>query len=53
MAISEISENARKVLEKRYLGKDEDGNVVETIDGMFRRVIHAAPVLPMDFRIRL
>ncbi len=38
MAISEISENARKVLEKRYLGKDEDGNVVETIDGMFRRV---------------
>ncbi|TDP60507.1 vitamin B12-dependent ribonucleotide reductase [Aminicella lysinilytica] len=38
MAISDISENALKVLEKRYQGKDEKGNVVESVEGMFRRV---------------
>lgn len=38
MSISEISKNALTVLEKRYLGKDEDGNLVETVEGMFRRV---------------
>jgi ribonucleoside-diphosphate reductase alpha chain len=38
MAIDEISKNARLVLEKRYLAKDSDGKVIETIDGMFRRV---------------
>ena len=38
MAIADISKNALKVLEKRYLGKDEDGNVIETVEGMFRRV---------------
>lgn len=38
MAISEISKNALTVLEKRYLGKDEEGNLIETVEGMFRRV---------------
>ena len=38
MAISDISENALKVLEKRYQGKDEEGNVVESVEQMFRRV---------------
>ncbi|MEO0274435.1 MAG: adenosylcobalamin-dependent ribonucleoside-diphosphate reductase, partial [candidate division WOR-3 bacterium] len=33
-----LSENALKVLEKRYLKKDEQGNVVETPEQMFRRV---------------
>jgi len=33
-----FSENARKVLEKRYLKKDDDGKVVETPADMFRRV---------------
>ncbi|HOW34995.1 MAG TPA: vitamin B12-dependent ribonucleotide reductase [Candidatus Omnitrophota bacterium] len=33
-----ISENALKVLEKRYLKKDENGKVVETPEEMFRRV---------------
>ncbi|MBN2097098.1 MAG: hypothetical protein JW714_01315, partial [Candidatus Omnitrophica bacterium] len=33
-----LSENARRVLEKRYLQKDEAGNVVETPDDMFQRV---------------
>ena len=36
-----ISDNARVVLEKRYLRKDSDGNVVETPEEMFRRVAHA------------
>lgn len=26
------------MLEKRYLAKDEEGNLIETVDGMFRRV---------------
>ncbi len=38
MAISDISENALKVLEKRYQGKDEDGKVIESVEEMFRRV---------------
>ncbi len=38
MAVSDISENALTVLRKRYLAKDEDGNVVETVEEMFRRV---------------
>ena len=33
-----ISENCLKVLEKRYLMKDKDGKVIETPEGMFRRV---------------
>lgn len=41
MAISEIGENARTVLERRYLRRDAEGNVVEDIEGMFRRVAQA------------
>ncbi len=33
-----ISENAIRVLEKRYFKKDKSGNVVETIEGLFKRV---------------
>jgi len=36
-----ISENALKVLEKRYLVKDGDGNPTETAEGLFRRVASA------------
>jgi ribonucleoside-diphosphate reductase alpha chain len=35
-----ISPNAVRVLQKRYLAKDEHGTVVETPEGMFRRVAH-------------
>jgi ribonucleoside-diphosphate reductase alpha chain len=41
MALSEINENARKVLERRYLARDENGEVTETIEGMFWRVASA------------
>jgi len=34
----ELSPNARRVLEKRYLKKDEDGKPIETPEDMFRRV---------------
>lgn len=33
-----INPNARVVLEKRYLLKDEDGRVTETVEGLFERV---------------
>lgn len=33
-----LSDNAVRVLEKRYLKKDERGNVIETPEEMFRRV---------------
>jgi len=36
-----FSPNALKVLEKRYLRKDENGKIVETPDQMFRRVAKA------------
>ncbi len=36
-----LSENAIKVLEKRYLTKDEHGNLLEDCEGMFRRVAKA------------
>ena len=38
MADSGLSENAVKVLERRYLAKDKKGKVTETPSGMFRRV---------------
>ncbi|MDD2752013.1 MAG: vitamin B12-dependent ribonucleotide reductase [Candidatus Omnitrophica bacterium] len=37
----QLSENALKVLEKRYLKKDENGRVIETPEEMFLRVSNA------------
>ncbi len=37
----ELSDNARKVLERRYLKKDENGKVVETPPELFERVAGA------------
>ena len=34
----ELTENAKVVLERRYLSKDRQGNILEDPDGMFRRV---------------
>jgi ribonucleoside-diphosphate reductase alpha chain len=36
-----ISDNASVVLDKRYLQKDESGEIIETPEGMFRRVAKA------------
>ncbi|SKA96224.1 ribonucleoside-diphosphate reductase class II [Caloramator quimbayensis] len=37
----ELTENSLKVLNKRYLAKDENGNVTETPEDMFKRVASA------------
>ena len=34
----EFSENAKMVLEKRYLAKDEKGSIIETADELFQRI---------------
>ena len=34
----ELTDNARAVLQRRYLGKDREGNVLEDPEGMFLRV---------------
>jgi ribonucleoside-diphosphate reductase alpha chain len=39
--MTRLSENARHVLERRYLLRDEGGAVVETPEGLFRRVAQA------------
>lgn len=36
-----LSDNAIKVLEKRYLERDENGDLLEDCDGLFRRVAKA------------
>ena len=45
-----ITDNARVVLDKRYLQKDSEGEIVETPEGMFRRVARAlaAPELKYE-----
>jgi ribonucleoside-diphosphate reductase alpha chain len=35
-----LSENAKRVLERRYLKKDINGKIIETPEQMFRRVAH-------------
>ena len=35
---SELTDNSQIVLQRRYLSKDREGNVLEDADGMFRRV---------------
>lgn len=44
------SEDAlRKILEVRYLAKDESGKVIESTDGMFRRVASAVSTAELSF----
>ncbi len=44
-----LSDNAVKVLEKRYLAKDENGNLIETPEQMFRRVAKTVAAADKDY----
>ncbi len=44
-----ISDNARKVLEKRYLIRDEHGNTTETVDDLFSRVANSIAAADAHF----
>jgi len=46
-----VSENARIVLERRYLKKDDNGRPIETPEDMFRRVAKIS-LLPTGFMTR-
>lgn len=39
-----LSKSAQTILQRRYLQRDEDGEVIETIDELFRRVANAVAV---------
>ena len=39
-AATKVNDNALKILERRYFLKDEEGNLQEDAEGMFRRVAH-------------
>jgi ribonucleoside-diphosphate reductase alpha chain len=41
--------NAIKVLERRYLLRDEEDNIIETPTGLFRRVAHAVAAVETSF----
>ena len=44
-----ISENSLKVLERLYLKKDRNEKVIETPEGMFRRVAKAIAAVEEDY----
>jgi ribonucleoside-diphosphate reductase alpha chain len=44
-----LSENALRVLERRYLGKDEGGKIIETPQEMFRRVAKTIASADKDY----
>ncbi len=48
----QLSPNAMKVLEKRYLKKDVDGKVIETPEQMFRRVAHCIASAEMAYDLQ-
>ena len=39
--VGKLSDNSIKVLERRYLIRDEEDNVTESPEEMFRRVAHS------------
>lgn len=44
-----LTKNAQTVLEKRYLRKDETGNLLEDSNGLFRRVADAIAAAELNF----
>ena len=45
----QMNQNGRTVLERRYLVKDEHGENIETVEGLFRRVADAIAEADRDF----
>lgn len=48
----QLSENALKVLEARYLKKDKDGNVIETPDEMWHRIASAVAKAEVSYKAK-
>ena len=46
----ELTENAKVVLDRRYLSKDRDGNILEDSSGMFRRVAQNLSQADLNYR---
>ena len=46
---TELTENSRVVLQRRYLSKDREGNVLEDPDGMFRRVARNLSMADLNY----
>lgn len=44
-----ITENARAVLERRYLSRDADGQLTETVEELFRRVATAIAAADLNY----
>lgn len=44
----ELSDNAKEILEKRYLRKDEEGNIIENEEEMFWRVAGAMAAVELN-----
>jgi len=44
-----VSENAMAVLERRYLQRDGDNKIIETVEGMFRRVADAVAAADLAY----
>ena len=51
-AVSELSENARVILEKRYLRKGDDGKPNETPEDLFRRVARSVALGESNLQLR-
>ncbi|WP_225973664.1 adenosylcobalamin-dependent ribonucleoside-diphosphate reductase [Dehalogenimonas formicexedens] len=46
---AKLTSNALRVLEKRYLRRDESGEIIETPDEMFRRVANAVAAIEASY----
>ncbi|AFK85982.1 MULTISPECIES: adenosylcobalamin-dependent ribonucleoside-diphosphate reductase [Thermoanaerobacterium] len=46
-----LTENSKKVLERRYLAKDENGRVIETVEELFERVAKAISDVDKEYDI--
>jgi ribonucleoside-diphosphate reductase alpha chain len=52
MSVNSLTDTALQVLEKRYLLRDNKGQVIETIEGLFRRVAKAIAAAELIYNSR-